>query len=319
MKRIIPIIGGLGLLLTAACSGYVHGPAVAVNDASTTTAAKAVTWWRPKDTGPNNGAEWQWELDHTLSLSSASDLGDGALNAAGLKAPNPTVYDIDAIDNTKAIVTALHKRGDKVICYIEVGAAGNYYTAASEHIKTSYYAQLKAAGDLGKAVPGYPEYYLNIRKGSTVRIIKRMIRQQCRSKGFNGVEPDIDDSYTDVTGFGITEAQNIAYDKKLGAYAHSLGLAWGQKNGDNDAAFSKALEPTTDFLLDEECNFYDTCAIVTPPYVAAGKLVLNAEYTDDWGSDTATDLAQFCAYDESHHIDGVLFTVDLAGQRNPCK
>ena len=117
----------------------------------------------------------------------------------------------------------------------------------------------------------------------------------------------------------ITESGNIAYDELLGAYAHSLGLAWGQKNGDNDAEFSAALEPTTDFLLDEECNFFQTCGIVTAPYVKAGKLVLNAEYTSDWGSSTASDLAKFCSYDVSHGIDGTLFTTSLAGQRNPCQ
>ena len=118
-----------------------------------------------------------------------------------------------------------------------------------------------------------------------------MIRQQCAAKGFDAVEPDIDDSYTDSTGFPITEAQNEAYDRTLAAYAHHLGLAWGQKNGDNDPAFSAALEPTTDFLLTEECRYYQTCGIVTPPYVRAGKLVLDAEYTNDWGRNVAVDLA----------------------------
>ena len=69
-----------------------------------------------------------------------------------------------------------------------------------------YYSQLKAAGDLGSNVPDYPEQYININASSTVSIIKSMIRQQCAAKGFDGVEPDIDDSYTDSTGFGITEA-----------------------------------------------------------------------------------------------------------------
>jgi hypothetical protein len=146
-----------------------------------------------------------------------------------------------------------------------------------------------------------------------------MILRQCADKGFDAVEPDIDDSYTDSTGFHITEAENIRYDKTLGAYAHRLGLAWGQKNGDQDPAFSAALEPTTDFLLDEECNFYQTCQIVAPPYLKAKKLVLNAEYTNDWGRHPLADLRKFCAADEAAGIDGTLFTAALAGQRNPCR
>ena len=83
-------------------------------------------------------------------------------------------------------------------------------------------------------MPGYPERYLNINAASTVTIIESMIRKQSAAKGFDAVEPDIDDSYTDHTGSKVTEIQNEKYDQKLGAYAHRLGLAWGQKNRDND-------------------------------------------------------------------------------------
>jgi hypothetical protein len=277
------------------------------------------SWWHPSAAGPDNGPEFQWELDHPLNIGSASDLGTGAVNANGQVAANPTVYDIDGIDNPASTVAALRRRGDRVICYIEIGAAGDYYPAAEEHLQVSYFDQLKRAGDLGRSVSGYPERYLNINAASTVSIIKAMISQQCAAKGFDAVEPDIDDSYTDSTGFPVTEQDNIGYDRTLGAYAHSLGLAWGQKNGDNDPGFPAALEPTTDFLLDEECNYYQTCQIVATPYVRAGKLVLNAEYTSDWGDHVTADLRKFCPADEAGHIDGVLFTTTLAGQRHPCR
>jgi hypothetical protein len=246
-------------------------------------------------------------------------MGNGVLNMAGRLAPRVGLYDIDGILNSASVVGALHRQGGKVICYIEVGSAGNYYSRADEGDAVTYYDQLKAAGDLGRAVPGCPENYLNIKAASTVSVIESMIRQQCAGKEFDAVEPDIDDSYTDSTGFPITEAQNEAYDRTLAAYAHHLGLAWGQKNGDNDPAFSAALEPTTDFLLTEECNYYQTCGIVTAPYVRARKLVLDAEYTDDWGSDAAADLGHFCPADISGGIDGTLFTSTLAGQRHPCQ
>ena len=246
-------------------------------------------------------------------------MGYGRLNAAGRVSGHPLLYDIDGIENPASTVRALHRLGAHVICYIEVGSAGNYYPAATEGVRTTYYAQLNAAGDLGGKMHGYPERYLNITAASTVSIIESMIRKQCAAKGFDAVEPDIDDSYTDHTGYKITEVQNEKYDKKLGAYAHRLGLAWGQKNGDNDQAFSSALEPSTDFLLTEECNFYKSCGIVARPYVRAGKLVLDAEYTDDWGRDVTTDLRRFCAADVSGGIDGTLLTSSLAGPRNPCR
>jgi hypothetical protein len=301
----------LGLLLVWAGGG--------ATTMATARAAVARTWWHPADTGPNDGPEFQWELDHALDIHHASDTGSGAVNSLGKRSGVTTVYDIDGITNPASTVTALHKLGDRAICYIEVGAAGNYYSAGDEHIKVTYYRQLEQAHDLGARMPGYSERYLNVRAASTVRIIEAMIRQQCAAKGFDAVEPDIDDSYTDTTGFPITEADNIRYDLALGAYAHSLGLAWGQKNGDNDPEFSRALEPHTDFLLDEECNYYQTCGIVAPPYIKAGKLALDAEYTDDWGPSAAADLKRFCQADAASHLDGTLFTADLAGQRNPCR
>jgi len=305
----------MGLLL-AGCGSGTSRPAP--------SSAPAASWWHPSDAGPNNGPEFQWELDHPLSTGSKLDMGNGVLNAAGRLAPRVGLYDIDGILNSASVVAALHRQGSKVICYIEVGAAGNYYPAAGEGVAVTYYDQLKAAGDLGRAMPGYPENYLNINAASTVSIIESMIRQQCAGKEFDAVEPDIDDSYAASTGFPITEAQNEAYDRTLALYAHSLGLAWGQKNGDNDARFSAALEPATDFLLTEECSYHRTCGIVTPPYVRAGKLVLDAEYagdwgTGDWGTGATAALGHFCPADVSGGIDGTLFTSALAGQRHPCQ
>lgn len=320
------LMAGPGLLLLAACGAAApqpHQPPAAVVNATRTAQANPQrhtgtagaarrpaqgTWWQPSPAGPDNGPEFQWELDHPLNA--------GKLRSTGGR--SPTLFDIDGILNSAATVAALHQRGDKVICYIEVGSAGNYYPAAAEGIAVSYYDQLKAAGDLGASMPGYSELYLNINAPSTMSIIKSMIRRQCAAKGFDAVEPDIDDSYTDRTGFPITEAANETYDRRLAAYAHHLGLAWGQKNGDNDAAFSATLEPFSDFLLTEECQYYRTCGIVTPPYVRAGKLVLDAEYTADWGG-MASALSRFCPADIAGGLDGTLFTPALTGRRHPCR
>ncbi len=291
-------LGAIGLLCVAACA-----PGAPVSAAR----RPASRWWHPADAGRNNGPEFYWELDHPLTRAELT------------RAASQSVYDIDGINNPASTVAALHRRGNRVICYIEVGAAGNYYSAAGEGIAVSYYARLAAAGDLGRKMAGYPERYLDINSASTVSIVESMIRQQCAAKGFDAVEPDIDDSYTDRTGYHISEAQNERYDGRLGAYAHRLGLAWGQKNGDNDPAFSAALAPRTDFLLTEECRYYRTCGIVAPPYLAAGKLVLDAEYTDDWGGGAAADLGRFCPADRSGRLDGTLFTSSLAGQRHPCR
>src|SRR5215472_12568274 len=179
-------------------------------------AGPGMTWWQP-GTGD---LPWQWELSHEIVTTSASDLGTGDTTYSGASAKAPAVYDIDGFDNTAADVSALHALGKKVICYIEVGAAENYRPD---------YGQF-AAADLGSTVQGYPsEKYVNIKSASVVAIIEARIAM-CAQKGFDGIEPDIDDSYTDTTGFTISEADDVAYLTALSAYAHSLGVAWGLKN-----------------------------------------------------------------------------------------
>jgi hypothetical protein len=61
--------------------------------------------------------------------------------------------------------------------------------------------------------------------------------------------------------------------------AHARGLSVGMKNGvevtdaDTVAAF--------DWNLNEECFFYNECAVLDQ-FVQAGKAVFQTEYTEDW-------------------------------------
>ncbi len=160
-------------------------------------AQAASAWWVP----PLGNQPWQWELDHPLSLASASDMGTDDKLPDGKTAPAPVIYDIDGIINPASTVSALHARGKHVVCYVEVGAAGNYYSAAQERTTTTYYKQLEEDGVMGKKVPGYPEYYLNITSSKTISIIESMIDHQSAAKRFDAVETDIDDEYTDEHGF----------------------------------------------------------------------------------------------------------------------
>jgi hypothetical protein len=122
----------------------------------------------------------------------------------GMIAPAPAIYDIDGIINPPSTIAALHAMNKHVVCYIEVGAAGNYYSAQGEGIPVTYFEQLRNAGDFGAKVSGYPEYYLNIKSPSTTLIIEAMIKQQCAAKHFDAVETDIDTEYASGSGFALT-------------------------------------------------------------------------------------------------------------------
>jgi hypothetical protein len=262
------------------------------------------SWWRP-GTGV---LPWQWELDHEIVTTSAADMGTGDTTYTGDAAADPAVYDIDGFDNTAADVAALHALGKKVICYIEIGAAESYRPD---------YAQFPAA-DLGSAVPDYPqEKYLNIDDAAVVTIIEARIAM-CEQKGFDGIEPDIDDSYTDPTGFTISEADNVAYIASLSTYAHSLGIAWGLKNGGDGgdpATFIADVLPSVDFAVVEEPFYLGTIGSFEPMLASAGIGMFVAEYTND-----TTSSSSFCPMAIADGTNAALFDVALDGKvRDPCQ
>jgi hypothetical protein len=264
---------------------------------------------------PTGAVSWQWVLNHPFSLSSPSDMGTDDYLPNGSRAPAPSVYDIDGIINPASTVAALHARGDHVICYVEVGSAGNYYTSAQEGIATSYYDQLKAAGVLGKVLPGYPkENFVNIKSSVAVGIIESMIRQQCGAKDFDAVETDLDETYTGydgATGFTLTESDERTFLTKLSSYIHKLGMGWIAKNlvdtGDN---FATIMEPLADGLLTEDCNQWHQCG-QAHTYIAHGKGVFDAEYNLTTG--------QFCPADDAAGIDGARLEPSVDGYRQPCR
>jgi hypothetical protein len=267
---------------------------------------QAATWWIP----PLGNQPWQWELDHPLSVSNVQDMGTHDRLPDGKVAPAPVIYDIDGIINPATTVRALHERGKHVVCYIEVGAAGNYYSAASEGTKETYFAQLRDAGDFGARVSGYPEYYLNIRSATTVSIIESMIKRQCAAKGFDAVETDIDTEYASVSGFALTKAMEEAYMTTLANYIHGLGMSWWIKNPDDTGdSYATDMYHLADAVLTEQCNQYSTCGLLRAYF--GHKAVFNAEYS----------LAppRFCALDDARGINGAQFNVGLTGVRRPCR
>ena len=262
--------------------------------AAAPAAAPAGRWIPPLGNVP-----WQWEIDHPLDLASASDMGTGVTTYSGAAAPNPVVYDIDGFDNSAATVAALHARGAHVICYIEVGAAENYRPD---------YSQFPASA-LGNVLQGYSnERYLDIRSSAVVGVIENRIAM-CAQKGFDAIEPDIDDSYTENTGFGLTMADDVAFNRTLANYAHGLGLSYGLKNGD-DPSYAAQMLPIVDFALDEQCFEYSTCGAFFPSFRNAGKAVFEVEYN--------ISTPSFCPQAVSDGFNAVRQNVNLNGGRQPC-
>jgi hypothetical protein len=206
-------------------------------------ARPAAAWWRP---APNT--TWQWQLSGSLNQSVPAQM-----------------YDVDLFDRSAGDVASLHAKGRKVICYF---SAGSYEGGRPD---SSSFPQAV----LGNVLDGWPnEKWLDIRRIDLLRPIMTKRLDLCRQKGFDGVEPDNVDGYSNNTGFPLKAADQLAYNRFLADEAHARGLSIGLKNDLGQAA---ALEPSFDFAVNEQCFEYNECNLVSP-FLKVGKAVFNAEY-----------------------------------------
>jgi hypothetical protein len=200
------------------------------------------------------------------------------------------VFDIDGFDNSAATVAALHARGTKVICYIDLGTSEDFRSDFK-----SFPASVQGASN------GWPgEKWLDIRKLNVLAPIMTARMRMCARKGFDAVEPDNIDGYTNTTGFPLTASDQFRYNTWIANTAHSLGLSVGLKN---DVDQTEQLEPYFDWALDEQCNEYTECGTLHI-FVEHGKAVFNAEYSGG---------SSFCGTDVAQHLNGALFNLDLDG------
>ncbi len=193
------------------------------------------------------GMSWQWQLDGTIDTSF-----------------DVAVYDID-YEIDQSTVSTLQGQGKKVICYVAVGSAEDFRPDYSQF----------PASVLGRS-NGWPgEKWLDIRQISILQPIMEARFDICKSKGFDAIEPDLQDGYSNNTGFPLTYADQIAYNTMIADIAHDRGLAVGLKN---DVEQAGDLEPIFDFSVNEECAAYDECAALAV-FTDNNKPVFHAEYS----------------------------------------
>lgn len=258
------------LLLSSACSSTDH----AVNE-TTTTAASVVTPLTP-------GTSWQWQLSGTID--------ETVLDAV----TNPKkMYDVDLFTTPPATIQRLRDKGITVICYMETGGWERYRPDSGQYPEAV----------LGNAVVGYPaERFVDIRQTSVLLPIINARLDLAKTKGCDGVEPDLDDTYSGYdTGFPLTLHEQLTFNRSIADAAHSRGLSIGLKNGASpDGSFERAMADFTDWALNEECNTFDECAGYAA-FIAQSKPVFQVEYMSP--DETPDD---FCAADNAAGFDGLL-------------
>ena len=202
-------------------------------------------WYRPAA-----DVTWQWQIDGTLNTSYDVDL-----------------YDVDLFDVPDAALQTLRARGVRILCYF---SAGTYEPGRVDAADVPESAR-------GRQLEDWPsERWLDIRDARVFAVMRARLARAA-SRGCDGVEPDNVDGFTNDTGFPLTAADQLAFNRNLANEAHRLGLAVALKNDGDQAA---QLVDYFDLELNEECHLYDECEQLRP-FVDRGKPVLNVEYVAD--------------------------------------
>jgi hypothetical protein len=230
--------------------------------------------WRPAP-----GTTWQWQLTGSVDTR-----------------PDADVYDLDLFTTSAATVAALHRKGRKVICYVSVGSSEDF---RPDHGRFP-------AAVMGASNGWAGERWLDVRRLDVLGPIMAARFDLCRAKGFDGVEPDNVDGYANDTGFPLTAAHQLAFNRRIADLAHARGLAVGLKN---DLDQIPALVDHFDFAVNEQCFEYDECDALRP-FVAAGKAVFHAEYE--------RSPAQFCATSKRLRLSSLRKRLDLDAWRQTC-
>lgn len=190
------------------------------------------------------------------------------------------VYNLDWETTTAAQVRQLKSRGVHVVCYL---SAGSSETWRSDNAKIP--ASVK-----GEPLDGWDgENWLDVRQTSVLVPIMAARMDVCKQKGFDAIDPDNTDGWSQQTGFPITKAHQVTYQRALADAAHARGLAVGLKN--NVEQLSQ-MAGFVDFAVNEECNEYGECGAYKA-FLAAGKPVYNIEYRSTCPTNLPAGMSSF--------------------------
>lgn len=278
-QDVLAMLAVFGLLFILACSNGEDEVAAPAPLALENTAPLTADVWQPAP-----GISWQWQID-TGDVDRSFDVA---------------VYDIDLFDVSADLVSRLQADGRHVICYMSAGSWEEWRPDAD-----AFPAEV-----LGDDYDGWEgERWLDIRNLEALAPIMGARLDLCAAKGFDGIEPDNIDGYTNDTGFPLTYNDQLRFNRWLANEAHQRGLSIGLKN-DSDQVDD--LIAYFDWGLTEDCLAEGWCEDMEP-FLADGKAVFAAEYTD-----MGVSLEEVCSDAEALGLSVILKDRELTAERQAC-
>jgi len=273
------VAAALALGLASCASAQPADPsgarAIATPPPTASASASAKRVWHPRP-----GISWQIQLQGKVSTRHAA-----------------RVYEIDGLDNPASLVRALHAKGRRVICYF---SAGTYEDFREDR-------DLIPASARGKPLKDFPdEQWLDVRQIEQLRPVIEARLDTCARKGFDAADFDNVDGYANDSGFPLTGADQLRFNRFLAAEAHERGLAAGLKN---DLGQIPQLVGDFDFQVNEQCFQYNECRRLLP-FIRRDKAVFHIEYERRPSS--------FCRQARRYRFSSVYKKLDLRSFRIAC-
>jgi Glycoside-hydrolase family GH114 len=270
---------------------------------------------------PATNARWQYQLQAAkdkagnclFPSTGGINVGITGTPFTGGPAVHPTVFDIDfqtdgactggtITQENGAAVNAIHAAGGRAICYIDAGGA--------ESFRPDFPAYQTFNANCGGCLFGRPiggfrnEFWLNINndQGQRTFILGQIGNRldRCVANGFDGVEMDVVDAWSNRTGLTISGDTQLLFNTALANLAHSKGLTVALKN---DVEQIPDLAPYFDYAINEQCEQYSECGNYTTYFASAGKAVFQVEYK--------LKTSRFCPPANAADRNAILKTFDL--------
>ncbi len=236
--------------------------------------AASIDWYQPSVL-----VSWQWQLQGNINTTYAVE-----------------IYDIDLFDTTDLLIQQLQVSNTKIICYFSGGSYEEWRIDANQF----------PTATLGNTLDGWEgEHWLDIRSDAVRNIILARL-DLAKQKGCDGVEPDNMDGYTNNSGFNLSAADQLDFNRFIATESHARGLSVGLKN-DLDQILD--LVDYFDFVVNEQCFEYSECDLLAP-FINRGKPVLNAEYKQNYVNDANARQA-LCNDSTARQFSSLILPLDL--------
>jgi hypothetical protein len=264
------------MVVLSGCNGG-NSSTQSISSSGTNTSQPPVTsgsWHTP---APR--ATWQWQLTGTVNTTYDVD-----------------VFDIDLFESSTALIQQLQTERKKVICYFSAGTYEDWRPDAGQF----------SSVDIGNPDDGWVgESWLDIRSSNVHTIMKARL-DLAKQKDCDGVEPDNMEGYNSNSGFPLTAADQLAFNRMIANEAHLRNLSVGLKN---DLDQINKLVDYFGFAVNEQCFEYSECNLLSP-FISNNKAVFNAEYKQQYVNDASAKNAM-CIESIAQQLSTLILPLDL--------